>query len=150
MILDGIDQHRAFVAQYERIVRANAEHEVIDAAETVVCEAWLGRLEALGANAAQLMATSHAAHEAATARVREARDAEEPGSIARALELLDQVESSYARNGRLCREILAFAEEQLDALTRARCAREARRRVNAACVEAVKHAAMRFLPPPTA
>lgn len=142
MTLDGIDQRRAFAEQYERIVLANAEHEVVDAAELVVCDAWLERLETLGANAAQLMATSRAAHDAARARVREASAEAEPGSLLRALELLEQVESSCLRNRELCREILAFAQEQLEALTRARCAREVRRRVNAACVEAARHAAL--------
>jgi hypothetical protein len=145
--LDGIDQRRAFAAQYERIVRANAEHEVVDAAELVVCDAWLERLEALGANAAQLMATSRAAHDAARARVREASAEAEPGSLLRALELLEQVETSCVRNRELCCEILAFAQEQLEELTRARCAREARRRANAACVEAARHAALGTTPP---
>lgn len=146
--LDGIDQRRAFAAQYERIVLANAEHEVVDAAELVVCDAWLERLETLGANAAQLMATSRAAHDAATARVREASAEAEPGSMVRALELLEQVESSCLRNRELCREILSFAQTQLEELSRARCAREARRRVNAACVEAARHAALGTPPLP--
>lgn len=145
--LDGIDQRSALAAQYERIVRANAELEVVDAAELVVCDAWLERLEALGANAAQLMATSREAHEAARARVREASAEAEPDSVVRALQVLEQVESSCLRNRQLCCEILAFAQEQLDELTRARCAREVRRRVNAACVEAARHAAHGSPPP---
>ncbi|WP_034271631.1 hypothetical protein [Actinospica robiniae] len=147
MVLDGIDQRRAFAAQYERIVRANAEHEVVDAAELVVCDAWLERLESLGANAAQLMVNSREAHEAARAQVREASASAEPESVLRALQVLEQVESSCVRNRELCREILAFAQEQLEELTRARCAREVRRRVNAACVEAARHAALGSPPP---
>jgi len=140
--LDGRDERRAFAAQYERILRANAEHEVIDAAERIVCEAWLERLETLGANAAQLMATSQAAHEAARQRVREASATAEPGSMFRALRMLEQVERSCSQSGQLCREILAFAKEQLEELARARCAREVRCRVNAACVEAARRAAL--------
>lgn len=147
MTLDGLDQRRAFAAQYERIMRANAEHEVIDAAELIVGEAWLERLEILGANAAHLMATSQEAHEAAMASVHAARAAQEPAQVARALRLLEEVESSCSRNRSLCCEILAFARQQLEALTRARYAREARRRVNSACVEAARRAAMNTPPP---
>ena len=271
--MDETNQRRAFEAQYARVVRAHAEHEVIDAAERIVCDAWLERLETLGTHAAQLMAASRAAHRAATTRVREARAAAEadhcangrPGtpseygiaggywtdadieiagngwnnrpswqsgtgapttwsdadlgtsmnaaafstepnsepesdlrstsnsesvpepaaesafgagigisttagprtrrdpypelpanaaaeftsaSLARALYLLEQVELSYIQSKQLCSEVLAFAQQQLDALSRARCAREVRRRVNAACVEAARHAAMGELPPP--
>ncbi|MBR7837170.1 hypothetical protein KDL01_28090 [Actinospica durhamensis] len=172
--MDGSNQRRALEAQYARIVRAHAEHEVVDAAERIVCDAWLERLETLGTNAAQLMASSRAAHQAATAHVREARDAAlasplQPGSdaadaaadaadaaastaltsglLTRALHLLEQVELSYSENKKLCGEVLVFAQQQLDALARARCAREVRRRVNAACVEAARHAAMGVLPP---
>lgn len=137
-----VEQRRAFAAQYERIVQANAEHEVVDAAELIVCDAWLERLESLGANAAQLMASSREAHDAARAQVRDASAEGEPDSMMRALQMLEQVESSCVRNRELCREILAFAQEQLEELTRARCAREVRRRVNAACVEAARRATL--------
>ena len=170
--MDGSNQRRALEAQYARIVRAHAEHEVVDAAERIVCDAWLERLETLGTNAAQLMASSRAAHQAAAAHVREAREAAgaswpQPesdaadtaadvaasaaaasGPLTRALFLLEQVELSCSQNKKLCGEVLVFAQQQLDALARARCAREVRRRVNAACVEAARHAAMGLLPPP--
>jgi hypothetical protein len=149
--LDGIDQRRALAAQYEQVLRVNAEHEVVDAAELVVWDAWLARLETLSANAAQLMASSRSAHTVAREQLRAARAAADPPAVVRALELLDEVESSCVRNRELCREILAFAQEQLDGLIRVRCAREARRRANAACVEAARHAALgdaETAPPP--
>jgi hypothetical protein len=117
--MNGFDGDPAAIAQYRRTQRAVAANQAVDAAESILAQAWLRHLGELRRCALDLADATRDVHQEALTRLRDAQTACDPAEIAVAQELVERVGHDLGGDLAASRRLLASVEEHVELVSRA-------------------------------
>ncbi|HEX4788073.1 MAG TPA: hypothetical protein VH372_06390 [Actinospica sp.] len=139
--MSGFDDEQAAITEYRRMMRAVAEHQVVDAAEAVLAHAWLTHLGEMRRCALDLVDATRSVHQEAVARLRAATSAEDPAEVAHAQAFVNQVEVDLDDDLAASRQLLACVEEHVELVCRAGYERVRRKQADLDRLKAARAAA---------
>lgn len=115
----GAGGEETAVLAYRRTLRSVAENQVVDAAESILAQAWLTHLGELRRCALDLVDATRGAHREALTRLRAAQTLADPAEIAHAQEFVERVEVELGGDLDASRRLLASVEEHVELVCRA-------------------------------
>lgn len=110
---------RTALAEYHRTLRAVADNQVVDTAESILAQAWLNHLGEMRRCALDLVDATRTVHQQAMTRLRSAQSQDDPAEIAHAQEAVEQVEVELGGDLAASRRLLESVEEHVELVSRA-------------------------------
>jgi hypothetical protein len=138
--MSGFDGQAA-IAEYRRMMRAVAENQAVDAAESVLAHAWLTHLGEMRRCALDLVDATRSVHQEAVARLQAAESTSNPGEVAHAQAFVQQVEVDLDDDLAASRQLLACVEEHIELVCRAGYERVQRKQADLDRLKAARTAA---------
>jgi hypothetical protein len=139
--MNGSERERAAIAGYDRTVREVAEHQAVEAAESVLVHAWLGHLAEMRRSGLDLAEATRTVHQEAVTRLRATQRAADPAAFAEAQVLMERMEHDLARDLDASRLLLDSVAEHIELVRRGGLERLRRKQADVARLRAARCAA---------